>query len=119
MPAFQPILLEELLGTKMRALYQRKKGRDLFDFFVMFKHYPELDFQQIIDCFNFYIEKEGNNISKADFEQNMDKKLTDNIFLEDIIPLLRQDSSYAPQLAYTEFHRNLVCRLPGGLDSTA
>lgn len=22
---------EELLGTKMRALYQRKKGRDLFD----------------------------------------------------------------------------------------
>ena len=23
--------LEELLGTKMRALYQRKKGRDLFD----------------------------------------------------------------------------------------
>jgi len=23
--------LDELLGTKMRALYQRKKGRDLFD----------------------------------------------------------------------------------------
>ena len=25
---------EELLATKMRALYQRKKGRDLFDFWV-------------------------------------------------------------------------------------
>ena len=24
-------LPEELLGTKLRALYQRKKGRDLFD----------------------------------------------------------------------------------------
>jgi predicted nucleotidyltransferase component of viral defense system len=23
--------LEELLGTKLRALYQRRKGRDLFD----------------------------------------------------------------------------------------
>ena len=23
--------IEELLGTKMRALYQRRKGRDLFD----------------------------------------------------------------------------------------
>ena len=23
--------LDELLGTKLRALYQRKKGRDLFD----------------------------------------------------------------------------------------
>ena len=25
--------LEELLGTKMRALYQRRKGRDLFDLY--------------------------------------------------------------------------------------
>ena len=26
--------LNELLGTKLRALYQRKKGRDLFDLYV-------------------------------------------------------------------------------------
>ena len=26
--------LDELLGTKLRALYQRKKGRDLFDLFI-------------------------------------------------------------------------------------
>lgn len=25
--------LEELVGTKLRALYQRKKGRDLFDLY--------------------------------------------------------------------------------------
>ncbi|GHV65403.1 hypothetical protein FACS1894199_06000 [Bacteroidia bacterium] len=25
--------LDELLGTKMRALYQRRKGRDLFDLY--------------------------------------------------------------------------------------
>jgi len=25
---------EELLGTKLRALYQRKKGRDLFDLYI-------------------------------------------------------------------------------------
>jgi predicted nucleotidyltransferase component of viral defense system len=25
--------LEELLGTKLRALYQRRKGRDLFDLY--------------------------------------------------------------------------------------
>jgi predicted nucleotidyltransferase component of viral defense system len=27
--------LEEMAGTKMRALYQRKKGRDLFDLYIM------------------------------------------------------------------------------------
>ena len=29
--AIQTYQLDELLGTKVRALYQRKKGRDLFD----------------------------------------------------------------------------------------
>ena len=29
--------LEELLATKLRALYQRKKGRDLFDLVIIFK----------------------------------------------------------------------------------
>jgi predicted nucleotidyltransferase component of viral defense system len=30
--------LEELLGTKLRALYQRRKGRDLFDLWYAFRH---------------------------------------------------------------------------------
>ena len=30
--------LDELLGTKLRALYQRKKGRDLFDLAVALEH---------------------------------------------------------------------------------
>ena len=34
--------LEELLGTKLRALYQRKKGRDLFDLWYVLKdHKPD------------------------------------------------------------------------------
>lgn len=28
----------ELLGTKLRALYQRKKGRDLFDLWYALRH---------------------------------------------------------------------------------
>ena len=31
----QTYSLDELLATKLRALYQRRKGRDLFDRFVM------------------------------------------------------------------------------------
>jgi predicted nucleotidyltransferase component of viral defense system len=35
--------LEELLGTKLRALYQRRKGRDLFDLFFALYQKPDLD----------------------------------------------------------------------------
>jgi predicted nucleotidyltransferase component of viral defense system len=35
--------LEELLGTKLRALYQRKKGRDLYDLYNALSRNPELD----------------------------------------------------------------------------
>ena len=35
--------VEELLGTKMRALYQRKKGRDLFDLATAINRFPKLD----------------------------------------------------------------------------
>src|SRR5262249_49746215 len=35
--------VEELLGTKMRALYQRRKGRDLYDLYVALTTYDNLD----------------------------------------------------------------------------
>jgi predicted nucleotidyltransferase component of viral defense system len=45
--------INELLGTKLRALYQRSKGRDLFDL-----NYARLNFElnmpQIIQCFKEY-----------------------------------------------------------------
>jgi predicted nucleotidyltransferase component of viral defense system len=49
--------LEELLGTKLRALYQRSKGRDLFD---LWHALTELDPDEnkIIDSFRHYIGKE-------------------------------------------------------------
>src|SRR5690606_12676680 len=34
--------LEELMGTKLRALYQRKKGRDLFDFHAVLREHPAI-----------------------------------------------------------------------------
>lgn len=36
--------LNELLGTKLRALYQRKKGRDLFDLYVASTDFTDLGF---------------------------------------------------------------------------
>src|SRR5674476_1673571 len=42
--------LEELLGTKLRALYQRRKGRDLYDMYKALKQVPKLDKQAILQC---------------------------------------------------------------------
>ncbi len=48
--------IEELLGTKMRALFQRKKGRDLYDLAMALKYFPKLDLGKTIHCFQKYME---------------------------------------------------------------
>ena len=40
--------LEELMGTKLRALFQRKKGRDLFDFWFILKH-NDIDLPSVVE----------------------------------------------------------------------
>lgn len=105
--------LEELMGTKMRALYQRKKGRDLFDLMVILQNFSALNRQAVIDCFLFYLTKEGLSVSRAEFEKNMHQKLSDRVFLEDIHPLLPPDRTYDHRTSYDLIHRELLCLLPG------
>jgi predicted nucleotidyltransferase component of viral defense system len=63
--------LEELMGTKIRALFQRKKGRDLFDLVVVSNLIKDINWQEVIRCFEHYMEQEGNKVSRAEFEENM------------------------------------------------
>ena len=42
--------LNELLGTKLRALYQRKKGRDLFDLYVALSE-ASVNIDEILRCY--------------------------------------------------------------------
>ncbi|MGZ3805916.1 MAG: nucleotidyl transferase AbiEii/AbiGii toxin family protein [Pseudobdellovibrionaceae bacterium] len=81
--------VEEILSTKLRALYQRKKGRDLFDMSMAFQHFKSLDDKKMIACFQKYMEHGGTSVSRAEYEANLFHKLNDNVFLEDIQPLLR------------------------------
>ncbi|MDE0108437.1 MAG: nucleotidyl transferase AbiEii/AbiGii toxin family protein [Bryobacterales bacterium] len=83
--------LEELLGTKLRAMYQRKKGRDLFDVAIAIAQRPDLDPRAVVNCFRRYMEFAGTRVSRADFEANLASKVTDPVFLGDVAPLLRQD----------------------------
>lgn len=80
--------LEEMLGTKMRALYQRRKGRDLFDLHVALRQYPGMNTSSVITSFNKYMEFVSAPISKEIFLKNMEEKLGRPDFREDILPLL-------------------------------
>lgn len=75
------------MGTKLRALFQRKKGRDLFDFWFVLKHH-QIDLQNVVKIFHHYLEQQDIQISRAQFEQNLIEKATSIGFVDDIRPLL-------------------------------
>ncbi len=74
--------INELMGTKMRALYQRRKGRDLFDLWYVLTNY-KCNIDKIILAFKFYLDKQYLKISKSEYIKNLEKKLDDSQFLND------------------------------------
>ncbi|MEW6333649.1 MAG: nucleotidyl transferase AbiEii/AbiGii toxin family protein, partial [Thermodesulfobacteriota bacterium] len=104
--------IEELLGTKLRALYQRKKGRDLYDLWLSLTSL-EVDDANVVDCFQRYLKQEGLAVSRAEFEENLDSKLRNRPFLEDIGPLLPTGVSYNAAQAGALTGRRLIAKLPG------
>lgn len=79
--------LEELIATKLRALYQRKKGRDLFDLWLALKE-PTLDVSKVAHIFRQYLNKQSLVITRKDYEKNLRDKLQENSFIDDIDRLL-------------------------------
>lgn len=84
---------DELLGTKLRALYQRKKGRDLFDLATALAS-GRADPERIIHAFGVYMDHGGHHVTRADFEKNLADKMLDPIFTADISPLLAPGYSW-------------------------
>lgn len=76
--------LEELISTKIRALYQRSKGRDLFDLWLAVTH-GGADPTEIGACFTPY-RPEGWTVSLA--MRNLEAKLDDDRFRTDLVPLV-------------------------------
>jgi predicted nucleotidyltransferase component of viral defense system len=103
--------LEELLGTKLRALYQRRKGRDLFDLYRALSAYNP-DTEKIIRCYREYIAFVTDNPpSKQEYLQNMELKMKDDEFLGDILMLLQPNEAYNPQVAWELIKKELIERL--------
>lgn len=99
--------LEELLGTKLRALYQRKKGRDLFDLWYGLTK-MNLDPAKIIHTFHEYTHASGIKISRAEFLANMEAKIIDNDFRNDVTGLLSPDIAFNMDTAYNVVRSSLL-----------
>ncbi|MBM5783041.1 MAG: nucleotidyl transferase AbiEii/AbiGii toxin family protein [Pelagibacterales bacterium] len=79
--------IEELMATKIRALYQRRKGRDLFDLWYVFsKNLADVD--ETIRIFKKYCEWEGISVSQTMFQNNLDLKKLNRDFRVDMEVLL-------------------------------
>ena len=104
--------LDELLGTKLRALYQRKKGRDLFDLWLCLQQ-GLANPDKVVDCFDRYMTHEKRKITRAEFEKNLHAKATDATFLGDLPPLLAEGVAYDPASALGQIQKVFVHRLPG------
>jgi predicted nucleotidyltransferase component of viral defense system len=100
--------LDELVGTKLRALYQRKKGRDLFDLQKALEN-PSLNSDKVIECYYKYISfSDGKSPTKAVYLSNMDNKMQEEIFLNDTQTLLRPSLKFNPHEACEVVKRELI-----------
>jgi predicted nucleotidyltransferase component of viral defense system len=104
--------LDELLGTKLRALYQRKKGRDLFDLGLALQR-DDISPERIVEVFAKYMEADGAKVTRAMFEQNLVAKKKDPIFTADMTPLLAHGQAWDFDDAFERVWTGLVVLLSG------
>ncbi len=103
--------LNELVGTKVRALYERRKGRDLFDLQRALQD-DRLDANDVMDCFLKYMDNEGKKPTHALYTSNMDDKLANAEFLGDTNNMLRPGTEYNPAESYLIVKEKLIDKLP-------
>ncbi|MDE2757980.1 MAG: nucleotidyl transferase AbiEii/AbiGii toxin family protein [Acidobacteriota bacterium] len=102
--------LAELLGTKLRALYQRRKARDLFDLHVALQE-KGLDADRVIGAFLQYMAHGGHSVTRDGFQQNIAGKLRDPQFTADIGPLLASGYTWNCKEAAEKVLSHLISRL--------
>jgi predicted nucleotidyltransferase component of viral defense system len=103
--------LEELLGTKLRALYQRRKGRDLFDLYWAIVH-RNVDAEKVVQCYKKYMEFSVDKPpTQKQFLVNMEEKIAMKEFTDDIYLILKKGIQYDDKEAWELVRRELVERI--------
>ena len=105
--------IHEMLGTKLRALFQRRRGRDLFDlYWALTRAKPPVVPATIIESFQHYLRLERSVAGRTEFVTILDAHLADRGFCSDMNQLLRAGVVYDSQQAGDYLKTNLLSLLP-------
>ncbi len=104
--------LEELMATKFCALYQRSKGRDLYDLWLAITKF-DLHCEKTITAFYQYCDARGVKISRAEYEKNLIFKMKSNDFISDAAKVLPANASWNIEEAFQSIMQNMVTKLDG------
>jgi predicted nucleotidyltransferase component of viral defense system len=103
--------IDELMATKLRALYQRRKGRDLFDlWYVSSQNLINID--RVIKIFQQYCANDGLKISGEQFRQNLTLKKNNKDFKIDMNVLLSSNINWSFEKAFDFVMQKIISRLP-------
>jgi predicted nucleotidyltransferase component of viral defense system len=104
--------INELMASKLRALYQRRKGRDLFDLWYVVKK-DIIDVDKVISVFEQYSNYDQQQISRAMFEQNLYLKKQSKDFVADISKLLSSNEKWDFDEAIKTVSDLIITRMKG------
>lgn len=102
--------LDELMATKLRALYQRRKGRDLFDVWYV-ANLNLMDLNRVFEIFSKYCAKDNNNIRRDDFLKNLELKKGHPDFKSDMSALLPLEHKWDFDEAYTFVVEKVISKM--------
>jgi len=104
--------IDELTATKLRALYQRRKGRDLFDLWLVLKN-KLINPVKVAEIFIAYANYNNEPVSRAMFEKNVFEKEQDFNFGYDMVLLLSPLFAWSVEEAFGLVKSKLLSCLPG------
>ena len=89
--------INEMLGTKTRALLQREQGRDLFDLVHAWRLSEagktpfHVDGAKAMEALSWYLAKENQRVRKSEANAKLDEHLRNASFRRDMDTLLRRE----------------------------
>lgn len=101
--------LDEMLGTKLRALLQREHGRDLFDLWWAWKVATApntsvaVNPERVGAAFRFYMAHEGSHFDSKEVHKELERRLSSKKFLSDMNGFLPVGQTYDPVQAFEDF----------------
>ncbi len=113
--------LDEMLGTKMRALLQRAQGRDLFDLdracvrhdeSIVRGAGPLVDPRRVVDAFSTYMLREGVRITRSQFDESLRERTSARAFRADMTKVLPPGIDYDIDVAAERIRNVFIARLP-------